>query len=93
MHTGAQKVHAHGIVRLGGHHDAHRIDLPQQLAVVGERLAPQGSSHGVGHIQAAVDHSHELTAFDLGVLLGMELAQIAHPNDGATQRFHRVSFQ
>ncbi len=85
---GAQKVQRHGVVRLRRHHHAHGIDLAQQLAVVGHGAAAQRLGHGLRHLQPAVDHGHQFTAGQLGVLLGVELAQVADADHGTAQGLH-----
>ena len=89
VHARLEERQRHVAVLRRGHRDAHEVHAARERArVLVRRAAVLGRdalrARGVG-----VDHRHELHARGGGELLGVELAEVAHPHDGGAQLVRR----
>lgn len=95
MSTSLQEVPRHLIVQGGGHGDAHRVHLTEQLPVIGHPATVAVRRHPGDRLGVSIGHGDQIGVGKGGVLLGVKLAEIADADDGASgwsHGFSRVRF-
>lgn len=88
MCSGTQKVCCDGVMGRSLGNDAHRIDLAQQLLVIGKSRHTQLCRNRIAGALDTVYHSHQLTLRQGGIFLGVEPAEVAHTDHGGSDFLH-----
>ncbi len=88
MDTGCEKFLCHGMVVLGRHHHADSIDHADQLTIIVKGPGAEGGGNLPRPLRIAVRHADQFHIRQLGVFLGMEVAQVADADDRSPYDAH-----